>query len=791
MQERVVQLIFGAALHDFGKVVQRAEGQRVKHSLLGAEALKPFFDDPAILNQLKYHHANELKAAKLSENDLTYITYVADNVASGIDRRTIDGIEKSTYRQWDTYQPLQDIFNQFTLKPDHSITKRYYLPHLLDDRKEINHAQDQPINFTKGDYAESYQRIKEGLKHIRVESDYVNSLLNLLEACLTYVPSSTNLEEVADISLYDHSKITAAIASCLYYYLTDQGGESFKQQIFGREDAFYQLPAYRLMKFDISGIQSFIYTIRDQKASKMLRSRSFYLEMLAENIIDEILERAELSRANLLYSGGGNAYLLLPNTSNMLEIIDQVDADLNTFLRKSFGDQLYVAFASVACSSQILNPKDQNSQGYGQLYADISQAISRKKLARYTGQEIKELNEWGKQAGRECPICHRVHNYSGANVQAENRCDICQGLVDFSQYVYKSDFFEISHQESLLPVGFGKYLHPIKVHDIKEQDQSRRLYAKNKFYTGLYQSSYLWVGDYNQGLTFADYAGKGELDTVGIDRLGVLRCDVDDLGSAFISGFKGKYNTLSRSATFSRAMSLFFQFHINYLLEKEGVKGALIYSGGDDVFLVGAWYDLLHFAITLRQEFIHYTNGKLTLSAGLGLFNNKTPVPILAKQTGDLEDAAKSRKGDEWQILKDGIALFDENFVFSWDDFINRVYSEKFKEIQNFFQISALSPEYGKSFIYKLLDLIRQRDQEAMEIGSNHLTISSARWVYFTSRMEPRGDEKKQIYQQFIERLYNYFQSDSDRHQLECALMIYLYTVRDSQDNEEERHDTH
>lgn len=42
---------------------------------------------------------------------------------------------------------------------------------------------------------------------------------------------------------------------------------------------------------DISGIQNFIYSIGDKGALKGLRARSFYLEIMMEHIIDELLEK--------------------------------------------------------------------------------------------------------------------------------------------------------------------------------------------------------------------------------------------------------------------------------------------------------------------------------------------------------------------------------------------------------------------------------------------------------------------------------------------------------------------
>lgn len=51
--------------------------------------------------------------------------------------------------------------------------------------------------------------------------EYLNSLLAVMEANLTYVPSSTSKGELSDISLFDHVKLTAAIASCMYDYLNE------------------------------------------------------------------------------------------------------------------------------------------------------------------------------------------------------------------------------------------------------------------------------------------------------------------------------------------------------------------------------------------------------------------------------------------------------------------------------------------------------------------------------------------------------------------------------------------
>ncbi|MFR7389912.1 MAG: type III-A CRISPR-associated protein Cas10/Csm1 [Blautia faecis] len=116
---------------------------------------------------------------------------------------------------------------------------------------------------------------------------------------------STAKAELADISLFDHVKFTAAVASCIYDYL-NAGKRIVRMNFFTKEKEFYDRQAFLLCSLDISGIQNFIYTITSQNALRTLRARSFYLEIMMEHIIDTLLEKLELSRANLLYSGGGH-----------------------------------------------------------------------------------------------------------------------------------------------------------------------------------------------------------------------------------------------------------------------------------------------------------------------------------------------------------------------------------------------------------------------------------------------------------------------------------------------------
>ena len=100
---------------------------------------------------------------------------------------------------------------------------------------------------------------------------------------------------------------------------------------------------------------------------------------------------------------------------------------------------------------------------------------------------------------------------------------------------------------------------------------------------------------------------------------------MDNLGQTFVAGFAGKYATLSRTAALSRQLSIFFKYYIRSILKNgeyhiDGEKklternATIVYSGGDDVFIVGAWNEVIELSIDLQEKFKKYTQGTLSIS---------------------------------------------------------------------------------------------------------------------------------------------------------------------------------
>lgn len=758
MDSKLNNLFYGSLFHDIGKIIQRSTNERERHSKIGINYLKKFDLPKEITNQIAYHHYHELSKAKIPNNSLAYITYIADNIASGVDRRKHD---EKVDRKWDKRTNLEDIFNYF----GSNNSRRFFKPSEMDLNIEDTFPSERKKEFTSGEYSGIVHRIEETLQRISFSPDYHQSALNLMEATASFIPSSTNLEEVVDISLYDHLKMTTAFAMTTYQYLEDKNRYNYKSELFDRSRVFYQEDAYLLASFDLSGIQSFIYTITSSGAHKQLRSRSFYLDMMCEWISDYLLQKLSLTRANLLYSGGGHAYLLLPNTQNTINILESVEEEFNNFYINKFNTELYVAFGWCHFKADEVMAGN-NLDDYRKIFQNTSRMISDKKLNRYNANVINHLNIGGKRAGKECSICHNVSNLLPDN----NKCHLCNQLEEFSIEIQQSNFYEINEHASGLPIGPGKYLHSINEEDILNENTIGIVYAKNQFVSGLNQGTHLWIADYTyvKNNEFSQYTERkwtvndNQPTPSGIKRLAVLRCDVDDLGYGFIAGFSkqgdGRYNTFTRTAAFSRSMTMFFKVYINQFAKDK--KVTVIYSGGDDVFLLGAWDDVIDFAVELRDLFISWTNGKLTLSAGIGLFHEKTPVNIMARDAGELEKAAKNNG-------KDSITLFAKENTFKFETFIQDIYYEKLDIIREYFDKEE---ERGKAFIYKLLELIRNRESENR--------LSFARLAYLLARLEDNS-RYKDHFNKFKVKMKDWFDEDDEIKKVEVALMLYVLEIRE------------
>lgn len=827
MKEKEI-LIKGALLHDIGKVCYRT-GKRINHSKLGGDFLeqylKPNEEAERLLNCVRYHHKDYLQKAKLDKNDLAYIVYEADNIASGMDRRENEGEEKG----FDPKLNLDSIFSVFYSDKEMQVANKYPLIY-KDINKSFNYPRKDISLATNSNYETLLNKIKSHFITKDISKISINQLLQILEEGFSYVPSSTNRAEVCDISLYVHSKITSAVASCMKLYFDEQQIQDYKKYCFNSgSKIFRNEKIYLLISGDISGIQDFIYTIPSKGALKTLRGRSLYIDLLLEEFIDEYLEQIGLSRANVLYSGGGHFYILAPNIEDTKKAIDKLQAKMNRWLMENIGINLYLAIGTAECSANNL----MKSEAQGNLFSTVNKKLKDDKTIRYSKDEdfleyIFNVENEKDTAKKECNICHNlVDKLWIYNSDEKIACEFCLNLYKLGQDILTQDLVFVISEEKIdggIKI-FGKdkdlYMYAVNIEDIDMfKGKILRIYSKNNLLENdlairLYLADYSAKNENDEVMAFDDLAKSSCKTDKGIKRLGVLRLDVDDLGIAFSSGFVSdkdkiednlRYATLSRYADLSKDISMFFKVAINKICAGDltgcvdfeerafnifGIAKAqkrkvnIIYAGGDDLFLVGAWDEVLEVAIDINRAFKQFTNGKLTLSAGMAMFSPTYPISKMAEIAGLLVQMSKNRKD------KNSIALFgmetnlkangqlECKHIYTWADFEMKVCKEKMNYLlarlsfdgDKFNKLSV-----GKSLIYRLMDLIQLADEDKLNI---------ARFAYVLARMQPKQDkdeQKRKVYEDFVSKMYQWINNNEDKKQLATALNLLVYYLRDKKE---------
>ena len=524
----------GALLHDIGKIIFRAGIIDSKsHGISGKEFIEKYTQDKNILDCIRFHHKQDIKGAKIASDSVAYLVSIANSISSGHDMSYIEGENKSKER-FEKKLPLESVFNRL----NNNTGNQSYLPNTLDKKNGINYPQDiREIVKVQHSYNDIYEEFKKGLRTIVFEPEYINSILELCEANTSYIPSSIIKKQAVDISLFDHIKITAAIASCIYEYLIYSERTDFKNELLLKEKEFKKEKAFLMFSCDFSGIQQFIYTISSKGALKGLRARSFYLEIMLEHIVDELLTICGLSRVNLIYTGGGHAYILLPNTKDIIENINKANSSINQWFISKFGNALYLAIAYEECSANDLQNISEDKEAYQNIYRNLSSKLSQHKIRRYGADEIRRLNSLGNfSEGRECVVCGTADKLV-KDKDDRDICETCNALQEISREIIKDNILIISSDKKIskkinLAVPSLKntesYISTITENEAKqlikaEKNSVLKIYSKNRLMTGMKFATKILMGDYCtknvDGIaSFEELAKKSK----GIERIAVL-----------------------------------------------------------------------------------------------------------------------------------------------------------------------------------------------------------------------------------------------------------------------------
>ncbi|MBZ0279417.1 MAG: type III-A CRISPR-associated protein Cas10/Csm1 [Anaerolineae bacterium] len=470
-----------------------------------------------------------------------------------------------------------------------------------------------------------------------------------------------------------------------------------------RGDASRLNDGFQLVVGDFPGVQRVIYTITSDGATKGVRGRSFFLQLLAECVARRILAERDLPMTNALYIAGSKFLLLLDAEAQ----VDGIAAAINDALLETFEGDLSLVLVNRPLSKEGIS----NAGALAKVYSALKGDETRHKTQPFRHQRHSLFSPFGIGSEFACAISRREPRSKAELDEAQNAdgnwiaweqqafeklaVDLA-GVGDEPHYLvfsaqapgnHEKSYPQLLHQLtgwtcSLVDadtlnrnrnLGYNANIvalnrvdiNPLAVHGIRfiaahtprvSADDAawwRKKYGNDEqVYAGSIRNFEL-LATRGQDISFARY--------------GVLRMDVDSLGSAFSHRLTNA--TLTRRVALSNTMSRFFEGflpRICWELEHGGEPLRpdslyLIYGGGDDLFVVGEWELLPVLAERIHNLFEQYCGGAMTISAGIEVVPAHFPFYVVAElaKTALDDNAKESRAG------KNAICLFNE--VFNWE----------------------------------------------------------------------------------------------------------------------------
>jgi CRISPR-associated protein Csm1 len=442
-----------------------------------------------------------------------------------------------------------------------------------------------------------------------------------------------------------------------------------------------------LISGDFYGIQKFIFDrLSTKNASKVLRAKSAYIQIFTEYLARYICSKLKISESSILSMNAGKFEILAPRKEFDLEAIQQ---KVDEFFVKNFYGLSGVMISSVECKKEDFN----DTTKYKALRKKIIDSVEDRKFQKFNLFEESSYDVLSYDTNVDnqslCPICN-IRKIQ----KKKDSCRICNGFVELGKKL------SFEHQEELvdsseLGIDFDKDF----IIDI-ELNKKIKSYI---LFDGRSPAEFK---------TLADNSCK-DLET-GIKSLAILKADVDNMGKFLEKS--DVTNSFENFDVFSKTMDSFFSVYIPNMMKEKYPNTYTVFAGGDDLFLLGAWDEVLEMTREIEREFKAFVKSdELSISFGIAIAKPSTPISYLADYTEHLLEEAKGIDEEkEVKHPKDAISLFGE--TIKWSDYLS-VYNRLYGALEDF------EAHLNTAFLYRLLELIEM----SKKLNYEH-DIPSAMW---------------------------------------------------------------
>jgi len=596
------------------------------------------------------------------------------------------------------------------------------------------------------------------------------------------IPAATAFGIKPEVSLYDHSKTTAALATALWRWHESEGKTDALAAASLKDRSDWDADKLLLIQGDFFGIQDFIFaegSNTNKAAAKLLRGRSFQVSLFTELAALKVLDALSLPPTSQITNAAGKFLIVAPNTASVRSQLAAVRTEINQwFLCHSFGlaglgligkpascnDLLKGRFKALmqALFGQLERAKLQRfdltgtapapavfnvsypmgvCQYNNKLPADkaeggnkASAALSRDQIklgSALTHQDrlliVREDTELG--GGNLTLLEVPVFGYRVAFTHSEEVTGKFGALAKDGNLLRCWDFSLPATMTDTLWNGYARRFINAYVPHFSELD----LQTSGK-YRGIESDISPEDLRFEAGKTLNHIACEDRTCPKDPDHwqgqvaLMTLKGDVDNLGTIFQQGLPEP--TFAKMAALSRQMNAFFAIWLPAVCQAEFPNTYTVFAGGDDFFLIGPWHSTQQLAARMATEFKTYVahNEKITFSAGMVMTKPGQPIHTLATQA---EEALGAAKGTD----KNALVLFGERV--RWGDWPQvQAAQEQLERVRESYDVST-------GYVYGLLQLI----DLASDANNPEHAMWRSRFAYRTRRYvvdKIREPEKRQ-----------------------------------------------
>ena len=801
--------------------------------------------DDSLINGAAKHHK--------PDTFLQWIIATADRVASGFERNEFEeynNAEEGTATGKNHYTARQlTLFEQIRL-PDKSRTRRtqtyrycYKLKPLCPDAlmpvpeegyepKDNAEAQEEYRKLWDG-FIEALKKIPSSHReNLPLWLDHFESLWG----CYTHaIPSATAFKTRPDVSLYDHSRATAALAVALWRYHHERGDDEKEATKLMKSRNDWDKKKLLLIQGDFFGIQDFIFAAggeTQKHVAKLLRGRSFYVSLLTECAALKVLDSLGLPSTSQITNAAGKFLIVAPNTEKVHNALIQIQDELDKWFKTNCWAVSGIGFASLpARCNDFLKQRDANEEQtpFQGLMKKLFKKLEDAKLKRFDLCKQEPASAIFTDAlgqFRDKDVCQidgrspatEKHGDISVSKLADDQIGIGDALTKCDSFLVTREPLDRNHdlKHLKLPV-FGYHV------SFTQREEIPSRFSKLAAEGGLIRAfdfslpesggTALWNGyarrhingyvprfnqddvenkDKYKGIneeiklndvkTLNHIAREGD----GIHALMILKGDVDNLGLIFEQGLDrssaddgGKYKeglTFAKMAALSRQMNAFFTIYLPYLCQKDYPNTYTVFAGGDDFFLIGPWHSQIKLARKMRLRFKKYVtdNPEVHFSVGLSMTKPGLPIRYLAERSDRALEKAKRHNPDACRTApKNAVTCYEHDV--SWDDFEELMAkSDELEENQADNKIK-LSTGY-------LYDLLRFTDMRSQIREKPENALWRSWFAYRTKRLLERirglNDEQKQTQQDWLAEKIACQGIEKYDQDYEITLFTYLYKHR-------------